>query len=212
MTRLDEKFAFEPTGFDYVNPKAEVVIVGITPGNSQQKGSREGMSPREIKRKYAFAGALRKNMVKMLDYIGLNSLLRIDTCASLWEQDFDRVEMTSLLKDATYVVGQRGKTMFKDTEIIAKSKELSEKYENGFVRDCEQYKQAKLFVACGQGVDDELMKLKGRCVIAAPVVAIAHPSGNNAIRVKYYMEEIESSLMWCEEMSKKAREMVHATM
>jgi exonuclease I len=133
MTRLDEKFAFEPTGFDYVNPKAEVVIVGITPGNSQQKGSREGMSPREIKRKFAFAGTLRKNMVRMLDYIGLNSLLRIDTCASLWEQDFDRVEMTSLLKDATYVVGQRGKTMFKDTEIIAKSKELSEKYENGFV-------------------------------------------------------------------------------
>lgn len=212
MTRLDEKFAFEPTGFDYVNPKAEVVIVGITPGNSQQKGSREGMSPREIKRKFAFAGTLRKNMVRMLDYIGLNSLLRIDTCASLWEQDFDRVEMTSLLKDATYVVGQRGKTMFKDTEIIAKSKELSEKYENGFVRDCEQYKQAKLFVACGQGVYDELMKLKGRGVIAAPVVAIAHPSGNNSIRVKYYMEEIESSLMWCEEMSKKAREIVRATM
>ena len=212
MTRLDVKFAFEPTGFDYVNSKAEVVIVGITPGNSQQKGSREGMSPREIKRKYAFAGALRKNMVKMLDYIGVNSLLRIDTCASLWEQDFDRVEMTSLLKDATYVVGKSGKTMFKDTEIIAKSKELSEKYENGFVRDCEQYKQAKLFVAWGQGVYDELMKLKGRGVIAAPVVAIAHPSGNNAIRVKYYMEEIESSLMWCEEMSKKAREIVHATM
>ena len=188
------------------------MIVGITPGNSQQKGSREGMSPREIKRKYAFAGALRKNMVKMLDYIGLNSLLRIDTCASLWEQDFDRVEMTSLLKDATYVVGKSGKTMFKDTEIIAKSKELSEKYENGFVRDCEQYKQAKLFVACGQGVYDELMKLKERGVIAAPVVAIAHPSGNNAIRVKYYMEEIESSLMWCEEMSKKAREIVRATM
>ena len=212
MTRLDKKFAFEPTGFDYVNPKAEVVIVGITPGNSQQKGSREGMSPREIKRKYAFAGTLRKNMVKMLDCIGLNSLLGIDSCASLWEQDFDRVEMTSLLKDATYVVGQRGKTMFKDTEIIAKSKELSEKYENGFVRDCEQYKQAKLFVACGQGVYDELMKLKERGVIAAPVVAIAHPSGNNAIRVKYYMEEIESSLMWCEEMSKKAREIVRATM
>ena len=212
MAKSDERFVFEPTGFDYVNPKAKVVIVGITPGNSQQKGSREGMSPREIKRKYAFAGTLRKNMVRMLDYVGVNSLLRIDSCESFWEQDFDRVEMTSLLKDATYVVGKRGKSMFKDTEIIAKSKELTEKYENGFVRDCEQYKQAKLFVACGQGVYDELMKLKGRGVIAAPVVAIAHPSGNNAIRVKYYMEEIESSLMWCEEMSKKAREIVRATM
>jgi len=211
MTRLDEKFAFEPTGFDYVNPKAEVVIVGITPGNSQQKGSREGMSPREIKRKFAFAGTLRKNMVRMLDYIGLNSLLRIDTCASLWEQDFDRVEMTSLLKDATYVVGKSGKTMFKDTEIIAKSKELSEKYENGFVRDCEQYKQAKLFVACGQGVYDELMKLKERGVITAPVVAIAHPSGNNGVRVLYYMGQLDSSLVWCTERAKDAIETIRQT-
>lgn len=208
MTRLDEKFAFEPTGFDYVNPKAEVVIVGITPGNSQQKGSREGMSPREIKRKYAFAGTLRKNIVKMLDYIGLNSLLRIDTCASLWEQDFDRVEMTSLLKDATYVVGKSGKTMFKDTEKIAKSKELSEKYKNGFVRDCEQYKQAKLFVACGQGVYDELMKLKERCIITAPVIAIAHPSSNNAMRVLYYMGQLDSSLIWCKEKAKEAKDII----
>ena len=211
MTRLDEKFTFEPTGFEYVNPKAEVVIVGITPGNSQQKGSREGMSPREIKRKYAFAGTLRKNMVRMLDYIGVNSLLRIDSCVSLWEQDFERVEMTSLLKDATYIVGKSGKTMFKDTEIIAKSKELSEKYENGFVRDCEQYKQAKLFVACGQGVYDELMKLKERGVITAPVVAIAHPSGNNGVRVLYYMGQLDSSLVWCTERAKDAIETIRQT-
>ena len=79
MSNIDERIIFEPTGFEYVNPKAEVVIVGITPGNSQQKGSREGMSPREIKRKYAFAGTLRKNMVRILDYIGVNSLLRIDS-------------------------------------------------------------------------------------------------------------------------------------
>ena len=29
----------ENTKFEYVNPNAEVVIVGITPGNSQLKGS-----------------------------------------------------------------------------------------------------------------------------------------------------------------------------
>ncbi len=210
MNNIDERIKFEPTGFDYVNPNAEVVIVGITPGNSQQKGSREGMTPREIKRKYAFAGTLRKNMVSMLDHIGVNSLLRIDSCASLWEQDFDRVEMTSLLKDATYVEGKGGRTMFKDTEIIAKSKELTEKFEKGFVNDCQQYKKAKLFIACGQDVYEILKKLGERGIITAPVVAIAHPSGNNAIRVKYYMEELDSSLIWCHEMSEKAKEVIHA--
>ena len=38
MANIDDKYVFEPTEFDYVNPKAEVVIVGITPGNSQLKG------------------------------------------------------------------------------------------------------------------------------------------------------------------------------
>lgn len=206
MSNIDEKIVFVPTGFDYVNPKAEVVIVGITPGNSQLDGSREGMSSREIKRKYAFAGTLRDNLVRMLDFIGVNCLMGINSCSSLWEDDFDRVEMTSLLKDATYIVGKGGKTMFKNTEMIAKSEKLTKLFENGFVKDCQQYKKAKLFVACGQGVYDELMKLKDRGVITASVVAIAHPSGNNALRVKYYMEEIDSSLVWCKEMSRKAKE------
>lgn len=59
MSNNDDRYIFEPTAFDYVNPKAEVVIVGITPGNTQLDGSREGMSPRGIKRKYAFAGKMR---------------------------------------------------------------------------------------------------------------------------------------------------------
>ncbi len=75
MTNTDEKYVFEPTAFDYVNPKAEVVIVGITPGNSQLDGSREGLSPREIKRKFAFAGSMRSNLVKMQDFIGVDGLL-----------------------------------------------------------------------------------------------------------------------------------------
>ena len=44
-----KKYVFKPTGFNYVNPNAEVVIVGITPGNSQAKGNREGLTPKEIK-------------------------------------------------------------------------------------------------------------------------------------------------------------------
>ena len=208
---IDKEYEFESTGFDYVNPEAEVVLVGITPGNSQQKGSREGMSPREIKQKYAFAGTLRTNMVRMLDYIGVNTMMGICSCTSLWKEDFDRVEMTSLLKDATYIKGKNGRTMFKDTEMIAKSKELTGKFENGFVKDCQQYKKARLFVACGQGVYVELKKLKERGVIKVPVVAIAHPSGNNSIRVLYYMDELDSSLVWCKEMAKEAKDIIRKT-
>ena len=205
ISNFDDKIIFEPTGFEYQNTKAKVVIVGITPGNSQLKGAREGLDLREIKRKNAFTGSMRPNLVNMLDYIGVNRLLGIESCRSLWEEDFDKVDMTSLLKDATYVKGKNGRTMFKDTEMIAKSKVLTEKFENGFVKDCEQYNKARLFVACGQGVYVELMKLKERGVITAPVVAIAHPSGNNGVRVLYYMGQLDSSLVWCTERAKEAK-------
>lgn len=205
---MDEKYEFKPTGFDYVNPEAEVVIVGITPGNSQLKGEREGLDKREVKRQNAFVGNMRPNLVKMLDFIGVNTLLGINSCASLWGEDFDRVELTSLLKDATYVVEKGGRTMFKNTEDIAKSKLLTEKFETGFVKDCAQFTKAKLFVACGQGVYNELLKLKERGFITAPVVAIAHPSGNNAMRVLYYMGQLDSSLIWCKDKAKEAKRII----
>ena len=210
MSEIDKKFIFEPTGFNYVNSEAEVVIVGITPGNSQSKGERKKMSPKEIKRTYAFKGGIRKNIVKMLDYIGINTLLGIKTCMSLWEEHFGRVELTSLLKDATYVIKSSGKTMFKDTKEIAKSVLLTEKFETGFVRDCAQYKKAKIFVACGQGVYEELLKLKDRGIITAPIVAIAHPSGNNAMRVLYYMGQLDTSLVWCKEKAREAKIIINS--
>ena len=108
MRSFDEKIIFEPTEFDYVNPMAQVVIVGITPGNSQLDGSREGMSSKEIKRKYAFAGSMRPNLINLLDYIGVNSFLEIETCKSLWQEDFDKVDMTSLLVEATYELKKNG--------------------------------------------------------------------------------------------------------
>lgn len=211
MSNIDEKIIFEPTGFEYQNTKAKVVIVGITPGNSQLKGDREGLDLREIKRKNAFAGSMRPNLVNMLDYIGVNRLLGIESCRSLWEEDFDKVDMTSLLKKATYKIRGSRKEMFKDTKDIDRILELRNEFEEGFVKDCEQYNNARLFVACGQGVYDELMKLKKRGVITAPVVAIAHPSGNNGVRVLYYMGQLDSSLVWCTERAKEAIETIRQT-
>ena len=39
-----------------------------------------------------------------------------------------------------------------------KFQQVRKEFEEGFVKDCEQYNNARLFVACGQGVYDELMK------------------------------------------------------
>ena len=209
MSNIDDKILFEPTGFEYQNTKAKVVIVGITPGNSQLKGDREGLDLREIKRKNAYAGSMRPNLVKMLDYIGVNRLLDIESCSSLWEEDFDKVDMTSLLKEATYELKKDGsKTMFKDVKKIAKSEKQTRMLEEGFVKDCSKYENDVLFVACGPGVYDVLKMLQAKGRIRGEVVGIAHPSGANTGRIQCYLGKVEpkdDSYVWCLERAKEAK-------
>ena len=213
MAKIDDKYVFEPTAFDYVNPKAEVVIVGITPGNSQLDGSREGMSPREIKRKYAFAGKMRPNLVKMLDFIGVNSLLGIESCSTLWEEDFDKVDMTSLLVEATYELKKDGtKEMFRHAQKIEKSEKLTRMLEEGFVKNCSRYENPVLYVACGLGVYDVLKGLMEEQKIKGQVVGIAHPSGANMKCIQCYLgrkETTTQSLQRYVEMAQEAKEIVN---
>lgn len=207
MIRNNEKYLFEPTAFDYVNPKAEVVIVGITPGNSQLDGSREGMSPREIKRKYAFAGKMRPNLMKMLDFIGVNRLLGIESCSTLWEEDFDKVDMTSLLVEATYELKKDGTTeMFRHANKIAKSEKLTRMLEEGFVKNCSSYENSVLYVACGLGVYDVLKGLLEEQKIKGQVVGIAHPSGANMKCIQCYLGKTEPSTLSMQNYVDKARE------
>ncbi len=209
MNSIDEKIVFEPTGFSYQNTKAKVVIVGITPGNSQLKGAREGLDLREIKRKNAFAGSTRPNLVNMLDYVGVNKVLGIASCSSLWDEDFDLVDMTSLLKEATYELkSDGGRTMFKDVRKIAKSEKLTEMLKEGFVKDCGRYENEVLYVACGPGVYGVLMELLAQGCICGKVVGIAHPSGANTGRILCYLGKVEpkdDSYVWCQERAKEAK-------
>ena len=208
MRNIDESIVIEPAALDYVNPNAQVVIVGITPGNSQMSGSREMMSLRDIKRQYAFAGTMRPNLINMLDYIGINKLLGIDTCETLWDRDFDQVDMTSILKDAVYEIKRDGKkTMFNDVSKIDKSMKLKKLLVDGFITNSKEYKHDVLYIACGPGVYDVLKKLQIEKRINGLVIAIAHPSGANAGRVNCYIGKkrpIDSSYQWCADRSKEA--------
>ena len=186
----DDEIEFRKTGFEYVNPAARVVIVGITPGVSQLANDRSGKSSREIKRENAFAGRMRPNLIRMLDYVGVNRLLGIESCASLWGCDFDKVEMTSLLKEATFV---RDK-MFNSPALIAKSAKLTAAFKEGFKRDCASYKNAILFVACGNAVGSVIAELKSEGIISAEVISIPHPSGANAGRIAAFLKGDDASV------------------
>ncbi len=156
---------------------------------------------------------MRPNLIKMLDYVGVNSLLGIDSCSSLWEENFDRVEMTSLLKDATFELKKGKKEMFKDTKKIEKSEKLTNLFVRRFVADCSKYKNAKLFVALGPGVYDVLEQLKKKSCIKVPIIALAHPSGANSGRISCYLgtkEPKDKSYEWCVEKCSDAKSIVSA--
>ena len=186
----DAVIEFRETGFGYVNHAARIVIVGITPGVSQLVNDRSGKSPREIKRENAFAGRMRPNLIRMLDYVGVNRLLGIESCATLWSCDFDKVEMTSLLKEATFVKGK----MFNNPALIAKSAKLTAAFNEGFKRDCASYLNAVLFVACGNAVGSVISGLKADGIISAEVISIPHPSGANAGRIAAFLNGDDDSL------------------
>src|SRR5712692_1816844 len=82
--------------FDYVNEKAKLAIVGITPVLQQmeiglrqaQAAFLEGLTPSEAcqraKQHASFAGRMRTNLVEMLDNIGLPHLLGTGSTADLF--------------------------------------------------------------------------------------------------------------------------------
>lgn len=123
-------------------------------------------------------------------------------------RDFDRVEMTSLLKDATFEVKNGKEVMFKNTKKISDSEKLTRLFEEGFVSKCSGYAKARLFVALGPGVYDILLGLKERQIISAPIIAMAHPSGANIGRIGCYLgirEPKDKSYQWCVEAAKEAQ-------
>lgn len=216
MAIIDDRMKFINAGFDYPNPEAEVVIVGITPGKNQLENGYEShdviVASREEslerKKAYAFKG-LRDNINKMLDSVDVNKLLGIDRCETIWNEDFGKVDFTSLIKEAAYEDKSGKIDPFNDAEMIAKSEKLNKRFNNGFVKDCKQYSKAKLFVACGHKVYNVLCDLKEKGVISVPIIAIAHPSKNNNIRVQFYQGFEEKSLLECKNDAEEAKSIIN---
>ncbi len=104
--------------FDYVNPRARVVLVGISPGFVQWKNAvRKPRSracapacPAELLRaaKYtgAFSGAIRPNLVALLDHVGLQRWLGIASCATLFGADAHLMHVTGVLRQPVFVDGK----------------------------------------------------------------------------------------------------------
>ena len=165
--------------FDYINSKAKIVIVGITPGLQQMTQSfqviKDGKSLKEVKDLSSFKGSMRTTLIKYMDELKINKILKIKSCESLFNLDNKYLHTTSLVK---YPVFDKG--MNYSGVSILKKKILLEFIEKNFLKEL-KILQNSIIVPLGNTVSstiDYLNKkhqLKLRCFLKG----FPHPSGLN---------------------------------
>jgi hypothetical protein len=196
--------------FDYVNPGARVVVVGISPGFVQwknamraaQQGLRDGLPLPELLRaaKYtgAFSGAIRPNLVALLDHIGLQRWLGIASCATLFGLDAHLMHVTGALRQAVFVDGADGNRLnYNGTNPnMLSTPLLQEQLLDYFGQEAAQMRHA-VFVPLGPSVGQALSWLAQRGMLDESRIlhGLPHPSGANAERIAYFLGRKEKAAL-----------------
>ena len=183
--------------FDYVNPAARLVLVGITPGFVQWKnavrearrqlalGASEGDVLRAAKYTGAFSGAIRPNLVALLDHVGLQRWLGIASCASLFGADAHLMHVTAVLRHPVFVADKNynGASPNMLTTPLLQAQLL-----DYFAAEAASLPDA-VYVPLGPKVGLALDWLARRGVLAPERIlhGIPHPSGANAERIAYFL-------------------------
>lgn len=187
---------YAPT--DYLNTKARLVILGITPGWRQMEifvrtarerllsGSEAEEVLREARLAAAFAGSMRTNLIGMLDGIGVARALGVDGCASLFAGDADKVHMVSALR---YPVFRQGKNYTGHGPSITAHPLFRHLLGDLLAADL-QHMPSALIVPLGKAVEQALDWLVERGDLQEERIlrGFPHPSGANGHRHKQYAE------------------------
>ena len=166
--------------FDYINSKAKIVIVGITPGLQQMLQSYEvinqGKSLKEVKDLSSFKGSMRTGLIKYLDELKINDILKIKSCESLFNKNSNYLHTTSLVK---YPVFDKGKN-YSGANIL-KKKILLDFIEKNFLGELKTLKKS-IIIPLGNTVSStiEYLNSKYNLKLTCFLKGFPHPSGANA--------------------------------
>ncbi|WP_121612573.1 hypothetical protein [Mesobacillus foraminis] len=187
--------------FEYINEKAKVVLVGITPGWYQMRQSFSAVMStdpqwsdekilNEVKKGASFSGPLRKNLITMLDELQLQNHLGVTSTGELFGEANHLVHLVSIL---SYPVFCKGKNFNGATPNILKTEILKKYVLQNFTREITSLDHPLiiplgvnvsrvLYVLAVSGYVDQRRVLKG----------FPHPSGGNGHRHRLFAENKEA--------------------
>jgi len=182
--------------FDHIEKEAKLVVVGITPGETQATnawqavlkslttGLKQDQVLAEAKRIGSFSGAIRSNLVAMLDAIGVAELTGHATTATLFEAGSREVHFTSALRYPVFVDGKN----YNGTPDMLKTPVLRGIIENSLAEEAKALPSA-LWLPLGPKAAAALNHLSelGALDASRILAGLPHPSGANAERVAVFL-------------------------
>jgi hypothetical protein len=178
--------------FDFLNIEAKVAVVGIIPGWTQMEiafrqawtvlrnGGSATEAVRKAKAQASFAGAMRNNLVKMLDEIGLQTAMGLKSCHDLFGCDSQLVHTTSAIRHPVFV---HGRNYTGHSPNLLSHPVLVRYVESVLAAELTILRQA-LVIPLGKCVDAALRRLIQTGVLSARrcLLGFPHPSGANGHR------------------------------
>lgn len=182
--------------FEWINPQAKVVLVGITPGRVQAANALAearrcllaGLPPSEVLRKAkqtgAFSGAMRPNLISVMDAIGLSKWLGISSCSELFASKGELLQTASILQFPVFVDGEN----YNGSPDPSKSPLLRSLLIEHFGDMVKSLPDA-VYIPLGPVPTKALAWLVRQGGISAGRIleGLPHPSGANAERIAYFL-------------------------
>ncbi|ELR64523.1 hypothetical protein C942_02336 [Photobacterium marinum] len=193
------------SGFDHINTRAKLVIVGMSPGHTQAQkanivagnvlraGGTAQQALEQAKKVASFSGPLRNNLVRLLNHIGIHDLLKINCASTLFTAENEHlVHYTSAFR---YPVLKKGKPI--STAKPFKNEPMLLNMVESLLAEEAQALPHAIWLPLGQGVESALLHLAQQGLLTPEQIlsGLPHPSGANAERISYFLgEKLKSQL------------------
>ena len=192
------------TPFEHQTLGARIIIVGITPGRTQwlnavralRKSLDDGATNEQAlctaKITGAFSGAMRANLVAMLDEVGLQNRLGINSCDLMFSRFSNLLHSTSLIANATFVNG----TNYNGSPNPLRTPFIYRQICEGFAREVAAMPDA-LILPLGEKVDAVLDHLVQQGLIKGSKIVrgMLHPSPASNERIHYFLGRKDAALL-----------------